>query len=135
MRIDLREIKTYVITTNPVRRAFVEKQLASVGMTAEYVEGVRAHPKIVGCGLSHIKVLRQPFSLKPFLVLEDDVAVTEDFRPVIDIFDLWPLAYLGVSTWGIEGEKTIVGIPNGTRATRFDDDWLQIHNMLSGHAI
>lgn len=141
MRIDLREIKTYVITTNPVRRAFVEAQLATVGMTAEYVEGVRCSPKIVGCGLSHLKALSRGPTL-PILILEDDIAVSEDFRPIVDVpyNSTGPdpnAIYLGCSSWGSDGKR---GVQFGTRAEpyhlkRYGKEWLRVFNMCSSHAI
>ena len=71
----------------------------------------------------------------PFAVYEDDCTATDDFQPVIDVPDAASVLYLGVSTWGSFPEVTPQGISRGTIATRFNDELLRVHNMLSGHAM
>lgn len=138
MRIDLREIPAYVISVNPVRAEHVKKQLAAVGITPTIVDGVRCSPAIIGCGLSHLAVLLYQITSVPFLVLEDDAAVTEDFQPVIDVPEVAHGAYLGVSTWGVAVGPNGVSkqaFTNSSRASEFDETWLRVHNMCSSHAI
>jgi hypothetical protein len=139
LNINLLEIPCYVITVNPRREAFVKGQLARVGITPTFVQGVKCQPGIVGCGLSHLRILREKHK-PPFLVLEDDVAVTEDFRPIIELpnpsEEPCPgRVYLGISTWGIRPTEYARGINHAARVTRVNDEWLEVHNMLSGHAI
>lgn len=56
------------------RRAEIEAELAAVGLEGERFVGIECTPGIVGCGLSHLAVLRlaRDRGLKNVLILEDD---------------------------------------------------------------
>lgn len=132
--VDLRKIPVFVITCDERRRVRIGSQLASVGITPTFIEGIKCSPGIIGCGLSHLKILSRHCSNMPFLVLEDDCALTEAFLSTIELPLEADAIYLGVSNWGARaGQSTAVHW--GTRATCFDEKWLRIHNMCSTHAI
>lgn len=137
MQIDLRKIPTFVITLgNPARFDFVSRQLNRAGIQPRFVQGIKCNPGIIGCALSHLRVLEiapEP----PFLVLEDDVAVSSDFTPIVNVpYDSCGASisgvYLGVSTWGSDGKR---GVQNGTIAQEHAPGWLRVFNMCSSHAI
>lgn len=134
MHIDLTKIRTFVISGNPVRRDFIISQLAKTGITPEFVEGIKVDPGIIGCGLSHAKILSEK-TPTPFLVLEDDCSVTEWFQPTMDIPNYTDCVYLGVSTWGVVPEAPTVGTNFATTSTWFNETFLRLKNMCSSHAI
>jgi hypothetical protein len=137
MKIDLRQTRTLVISCQdqPERRANIEAELKRVGMRCEFVDGIRCQPGIIGCALSHFKTLTQYADELPILVLEDDCAVASSFRPVFDQPAGADVAYLGVSIWGVFPEVYPYAIPMGAVATRHDENWLRLHNMVSAHAV
>lgn len=132
---DLRKIPCFVITTGLKRKVFVQAQLLKVDITPTFINGIVAAPPIIGTALSHLKALYGSGGETPFLILEDDCAVTDDFRPILE-FPITPdVVYLGVSTWGFDPAVSPTGIANGVRVRRRKDGWLQPENMLSAHAI
>jgi len=137
MNIDLRQTRTLVISCQdqPARRQNVQAQLAQVGMRCDFVEGVRCQPGIIGCAISHLKALTQYGDQCPFLLLEDDCAIAPSFRHEWNVPPGADLAYLGISIWGVFPEVHRYAIPMGAVATRHDDTWLQLHNMVSAHAV
>ena len=62
------------LPTRNDRRQEIEQELASHGLTAERFEAIQRHPGIVGCGLSHLAVLKQAQQNQNpnILILEDD---------------------------------------------------------------
>jgi len=134
LHISLPQIRTFVLTANPVRRDFVVSQLAKIGITPEFVEGIKVDPGIVGCGLSHLKILREK-TPTPFLVLEDDCSVTEWFKSSLEVPSYTDCVYLGVSTWGVIPEAPTVGTNFATTSTWFNETMLRLKNMCSSHAI
>ena len=104
-------------------------------MRCEFVEGVRCQPGVVGCALSHLKILTRYADELPLIVLEDDCSVAASFRPLIDVPAAADMLYLGVSIWGVFPAVHPYGIPMGSVATRHDEHWLRLHNMLSTHAL
>lgn len=56
------------------RREQIETELNNFGLSYERVSAIRFNPGLVGCGLSHIKVLRlaKERGYKNILILEDD---------------------------------------------------------------
>ena len=137
MNLDLRQTRTLVISCQdqPHRRHNIQSQLSRVGMQCEFVEGIRCQPGVVGCALSHLKILTRFADELPFIVLEDDCSVAASFAALLDVPVEADIVYLGVSIWGVFPEVHPYGIPMGSVATRHDDHWLRLHNMLSTHAL
>jgi hypothetical protein len=137
MKVDLRQTRTLVISCagEDSRRSHVHAQLSRVGMRCEFVDGIRCQPGVVGCALSHLKILTDLADALPLLVLEDDCSLARAFLPELDIPPEADLAYLGVSVWGVFPEVHPYGIPMASIATRHGDRWLRLHNMLSTHAL
>ena len=137
MNIDLRQTRTLVISCQdqPARRQNIQAQLSRVGMPCEFVEGVRCQPGVVGCALSHLKILTRYAGQAPLVVLEDDCSVAASFQPLLDVPAATDIVYLGVSIWGVFPAVHPYGIPMGSVATRHDERWLRLHNMLSTHAL
>jgi GR25 family glycosyltransferase involved in LPS biosynthesis len=62
------------------RRCQIEDELARMGLTAERFEGILKSPGIVGCGYSHLAVLKEARDrgLKNVLIFEDDFELLVD---------------------------------------------------------
>ena len=137
MNIDLRQTRTLVISCQdqPARRQNIESQLARVGMRCEFVEGVRCQPGVVGCALSHLKILTRHADQLPLIVLEDDCSIAGSFAPLLEVPERTDIVYLGVSIWGVFPEVHPYGIPMAAVATQHNSHWLRLHNMLSTHAL
>ena len=137
MNIDLRQTRTLVISCQDqqARRQNVQAQLARVGMQCEFIEGVRCQPGVVGCALSHLKILTRYAGELPLIVLEDDCSVAASFAPLLDVPEGADIVYLGISIWGVFPEVHPYGIPMAAVATQHNGQWLRLHNMLSTHAL
>lgn len=81
-------------------------------------------PYLVGCGKSHIACIEESLGRGPFLVLEDDAAVTKAFYPIINIPPDTDAVYLGSSTGN---PNTMVADANGY--------FVRIGKMLAAHAV
>jgi len=137
MKLDLRQTRTLVISCQDQqdRRRNIQSQLARVGMPCEFIDGVRCQPGVVGCALSHLKILTRYADALPLVVLEDDCSVAASFAPLLDVPAEVDIVYLGISIWGVFPEVHPYGIPMTAIATRHDARWLRLHNMLSTHAM
>ena len=136
MRLDFSNIKTLVLNCkdDSSRRQHISTQLSKCEIAFEIVEGIRCQPGFIGCALSHLKAISHLALEPPFMIIEDDCSVTQDYQQVLDVPDRADLVYLGVSKWGmIPGSSK--GVYNTTVATRYNNTFLQVHNMLSAHAI
>lgn len=137
MKFDLREIQTYWINLedDKVNAKRMTEMCDSLGLNHRRMRGIKRSPGIVGCGLSHLAcwwhIGGQDRRL-PALVFEDDATQInhEDFNPIIDVPDECSALYLGVSSVGMNTG----GGANSVRATRYNKDYIQLHNMLSLHA-
>jgi GR25 family glycosyltransferase involved in LPS biosynthesis len=137
MEIDLRKIPTFVINRSSAttRRKHISEELEKRKFNYQIIEGIDCQPGYIGCALSHLKVLSQIHLTPPFIIFEDDCSFTDDFVPILDLPRETDCVYLGVSIWGMWPEIYERGIPYSTIATRYNSDFLQIHNMLSSHGI
>jgi len=84
-----------------------------------------------GCAKSHQQLLKELEIDGPFIVFEDDIEITNDFNPVIDIPEDSHAVYLGLSKFGLSNGKTDKEIV----AEKINDDIYRIYNMLAAHAI
>jgi glycosyl transferase family 25 len=87
------------------RRAEMEAELAKIGMTAERFPAIERKPGALGCGLSHLAVLRKAKEERweNVLILEDDFTFLvdgptfdQDLKAVFDLkipYDVIMLAY------------------------------------------
>lgn len=139
MKIDLREIETLWINLDSAKKNAKEmvEQFDRLGMKNHKRISARVIPPpelppfklraygrhFVGCGQSHMDAMAAARRI-PFLILEDDAAVTDKFSPVFDIPDDTDAVYLGIS----HGNKKQAIVDNG-------DGWLRVFGMLTTHAI
>ena len=85
LTLDLRACQTVALNLpeDGRRRESVTQACADAGLNLALVEGIKASPGRTGCALSHLRALRAYAETRPLLVLEDDVRLTEDYRPEI----------------------------------------------------
>lgn len=134
MLVDLRTIPVFVITCgSDDRRSHILAHMEHDGIHPEFIDGIKCNPGIIGCGLSHLKVLSSN-PKTPFMVLEDDCATSAEFDRTIDVPTDVDAVYLGVSVWGALKHQT-TAVKWGAKSTRFDARFLRLHNMCSSHAI
>jgi len=137
-RIDLREIPCFVINCKEdvERRAFMERQLADLGIPFEIVPAVRADPNWIGVAISHLKVLRLTRAEVPFLVIEDDCLFNDRFHHVWDVPAEADALYLGVSEFGLQtpGEFSW-GRHRKIRWEPYAPSYLRVFNLLARHAV
>lgn len=137
MRIDLHSVETLALSlpSEPGRRASVSGLCERLGLSWRLVDGVEARPGRIGCGLSHLRALRQARPGRALLILEDDVAAIDGFDPHLDVPDDADAVYLGVSQFGAVDLIDYVGFSNMIAADAVDERLLRIYNVLSAHAI
>lgn len=142
MQLDLANMPILVLNLreDTAKRAFMEDQLANLGLAARFVEGIKCKPKPIGCALGHLKALRSAGLEPPFLLLEDDCEfVLTRFRTVFEVPDDTDALYLGHSHFGLRDEPDRYGLRWGQRGNvKFEavgKDYLRVFNMLARHAI
>ena len=136
MKIDLREIPVYWInldtaTKNAERMTKMFEKLGFKNTIRKSARVIAAPPNTipsnkhyVGCAQSHIDIFEIEDLKTPFLILEDDAEVTENFNCILDIPDETDSIYLGVST----GNR-------GYSCARYNDQYKRIAGVLATHAI
>lgn len=106
-----------------------------LGLDFRILDAVKAAPGRIGCGLSHLKALRAWSGERPLLILEDDVAETEDVGQSLLVPDDADAVYLGVSRYGAVEPVDFVGFVDILAVERAAEGLLRIHNVLGSHAI
>ncbi|HEX4197240.1 MAG TPA: hypothetical protein VHZ26_07340 [Caulobacteraceae bacterium] len=136
-RLDLRQCETMALSLpdDEVRRESVAEVCEGLGLAWRFVDGVKCQPGWIGCGLSHMRALRQSAPDAPLLILEDDVGVAEHYAPVIEAPADADAIYLGASIFGAVDLIGYVGFTHMLLADPVDDDFLRVYNLLGTHAI
>lgn len=117
------------------RRAAVSSLCEELNLRYRIMDAVTCKPGWLGCGLSHVKALRQWDGARPLLVLEDDVAITDHYNNEITVPDGAEAVYLGITEYGAADQVDYVGFTNFILAEAHDDRCARIYNMLASHAI
>ena len=135
MEVDIREIKSYVISLKDAveKKHHMMNVMQMVGFKNwSFFDAVNVrnkYPYWVGTGLSNLLCLEQAHY--PCIVFEDDVAPTEWGREIINIPDDG-ITYLGLSSWGLKSGKSE---HLGVEFNYYDDEVCIVKYMLSQHAI
>jgi hypothetical protein len=137
MQIDLRNCDTVVINLAEAldRRAHMTRLCQELELDCRWLEAIKCSPGPIGCGLSHVAALRSGLSGRPLLVLEDDIAATEDFDPVVTIPDDADALYIGTSHFGGLEAYNFLPSLDSIAADHYSSDLLRTYNMMSTHAI
>jgi hypothetical protein len=117
------------------RRASAGALLQGLGLKYRFIEAIACSPGPIGCGLSHIRALRDWRCDRPLLLLEDDVALSDDLVDTILAPGDADAIYLGASTFGAVEPFEFAAFTNAVLAEPASDGLVRIYNMLSAHAI
>lgn len=140
MIIDLTKSKNVLINLeqDKIRLSESSKQLEKVNIPFERFEAIKHTKGVVGCGLSHRKVLSENINYTQstgLLVLEDDVELTGlTNNLVFDLPDDTDAMYLGISKYGFV-PRFNGGIFESVFSANINSDYKRIFNMCSTHAI
>jgi hypothetical protein len=144
MIIDITQIPVFLITIESAkeRHAKLKNLFDSIGLkNVEHING-----KILDkTNLSFMEIQQKKSALvaeahiealtkvkPPFLILEDDIGVTESFKPQIEVPDDADCLYLGSSVWGmLDGKST----GYSTIGTKVNNTLCKTYNMLGIHSI
>jgi hypothetical protein len=129
------EIVVISLATQDDRYRSVSATLEAAGLPHRLVRGIECKPGFIGCGLSHIKALRTWNTERPLLVLEDDIALTDDFRPSIERPADADAIYLGASAYGTVADANLLPVFQAVIAEDAASGLVRVHNMLAAHAI
>lgn len=134
--VDLGQIRTIILNLESAtkRRAHMESLTSDLGLQATFHTGPEMSPGRFGCGLAHLGALLRYGTELPLLVLEDDVKVTEDYRPVFDVPADADMVYLGCSSCGVSPDYP-AGVDGLLVCEDIDDDYLRLFNMTAMHAV
>lgn len=122
------------LADDTLRRTAVSSLCDQLELPYRIVDAIRCSPGRIGCGLSHLKVLRSTSPL-PLLVLEDDVGVSEAYSPLITVPDDTDAIWLGASTYGAVSLTDYVGFTDSLLLDEAEHGLLRAHNLLTTHAI
>ncbi len=80
------------LASRPDRRSEIETELSRMGLSGERFDAIHRKPGIVGCGLSHLAVLKlaKERGYKEILIMEDDFVFTLSPERMREIFDILP---------------------------------------------
>lgn len=140
MIIDLLKSKNYLINLNKDKKRLEESltQLKKIKIPVERFDAISNEKGIVGCGMSHLKLLEDNKKFIPsshILALEDDIQLVEGSNSIIfDVPDNTDALYLGISKFGFL-PKNNVGILNAVFTSNISESYKRIFNMCSTHAI
>jgi GR25 family glycosyltransferase involved in LPS biosynthesis len=134
MIIDITQIPVYYINldSSAERREAISSALRQAGFTnvIRFKASTGEH-SVHGCAKSHHELMSLVKHSGPFLVLEDDAALAKDFTTIVEVPDDADAVYLGTTIAGRQKDRS-------TRfpvARKINEEYYQIYNFLTGHAI
>lgn len=148
INIDLTKIPLYVIS-RPERREEMTKRFSEHGLTPIFMDAVKSDIHVSdGCAKAHLKTLeyaidnickfdhyKATYNMTPFMILEDDVKFTDNFKTILTVPKVCDTIYLGLSRYGVVDGYHIFGVRNSIQCQKDMNDYYQVFNMLSAHAI
>lgn len=133
MKIKLTDIPVFYINLDEAeeKRKQTETMLKQIGFKfVERFSAIRHDAgRIIGCARSHYEILE--VQKPPFIILEDDCALNQEFLDEIEIPNNADALYLGISHWG----RYLSHSGPYVHATKVNEDLVRVHNMLATHAI
>jgi hypothetical protein len=138
MKLDLQRLPHFVLNCpdSPKRRDFMTAQLERLDIRFEIVPALRTRPKSVGIALSHLRAIHLAAGREPFVILEDDCHLSDDYASVFEVPEKTDALYLGYSRFGL---PTIGVAGKGVLdAAVFETDpsgLCRVRNMLARHGI
>ena len=117
---------------DPARLEESTKVLSNLQIPFERFSAIEHEKGIIGCGLSHQKLLSE---IKPnTLILEDDIGATQAAIGILpNIPEEADAIYLGISNHGYINRP--MGVAGTVLAAQYTQDYKRVFNMCSTHAI
>ena len=117
---------------DPARLKESKKVLSNLQIPFERFSAIEHSKGIIGCGLSHLKLLSE---IKPnTLILEDDIGNTSIAKDILlNVPEEADAIYLGISNHGYIHRP--MGVAETVLATQYTSEYKRIFNMCSTHAI
>jgi len=117
---------------DPARLEKSTEVLDNLQIPFERFSAIEHEKGIIGCGLSHQKLLSE---IKPnTLILEDDIGATPAaIASLTNIPEEADAIYLGVSNHGYINKP--MGVAGTVLAAQYDENYKRVFNMCSTHAI
>ena len=132
--IKLKDTRNILINLDrdPTRLEQSTEVLDNLRIPFERFSAIEHEKGIIGCGLSHQKLLSQ---IKPnTLILEDDIGSTPAaIASLVNIPEEADAIYLGVSNHGYINKP--MGVAGTVLAAQYDENYKRVFNMCSTHAI
>jgi GR25 family glycosyltransferase involved in LPS biosynthesis len=138
MLIDLRKTKTVCLSVKDAseRRSKFTTLMDNLKFTNwSFYDAYKGKDIAEGCATSQMQILKSHNFSEPLLILEDDVNVTENYIPEIDIDDSIDALYLGYSAWAWDTNRANMSTLTQSTEAVFDKNYYKIKRMLSTHAI
>jgi hypothetical protein len=133
MKLKLLDIPVYYINLDDQdeKRKRTEFMLKSLGFKKVTRVSAIKHEagRIIGCARSHYEILKS--QKPPFIILEDDCSLSREFESEVEVPDNADAMYLGISHWG----RYLNHSGPYVHYKKYNDDILQVYNMLATHAI
>lgn len=133
MIINLLDVPVYYINLDDdiEKRKSTEILLKKLGFRNVNRVSAIFHPKgrIIGCARSHYEILKD--AKPPFIIIEDDCALSKDFVSEVKIPDNADALYLGISHWG----RYLNHSGPYVHYDSVNDEIVRVYNMLATHAI
>ena len=135
MDIILQNMPAYFINMRieGAKRKRTEEVLAESGFTqVEWIDGVRARTRTLGCALAHKNALDHALerNVFPCLIVEDDIVLSKRYDKLSLPDDIDAL-YLGLSEYGLHGGRGV----RRHAVERAGRGLYRLYNMLAAHAI
>jgi hypothetical protein len=140
MIINLTKSKNILINLEKDKARLLESsnELHKVNIPFERFDAVNHTKGIVGCGMSHLKVLsenKKDGLFNGLLILEDDIQLTGfNSNIIFDVPNNTDAVYLGISKYGFV-PKINVCILDSIFFSDIDGGYKRIYNMCSTHSI
>jgi hypothetical protein len=143
MKLDLRNIPIFWINSEFAtdRREKMIQLFERCGFKNHTrIEAITHENKIIGCALSHSRILGSIDSQKEiipyFVVMEDDIQETSDLKMEIEIPDDFDAFYLGTSYWANSLDRSKMSLMTRSTYKQFISDSIyRISHMTSLHAV
>lgn len=137
MNIDIRNVPVYYINldSHSERKNNIEAMLSNAGFTNVHrFSAIKNDHPSLGCALSHKAILDKIIADGidvPFLILEDDASILNNFNPEVVVPDNADAVYLGLTTSARMWNYTVLDMV----VSNVDDEVFRIYNLLAAHAI
>lgn len=134
MNVDISKLPTYLINLpeDKERLASAKSCLSNLSQDYTITEAIKHSTSVIGCAMSHLNIFKK-YS-PSCLILEDDIALTDNLVQNIEVPDNADAVYLGLSDHG-HVPNWHLGVKYKAEFENINKDLVKVKNMCSTHAI